>query len=137
MLRLPVAGALVLVLLGAVAGAQEGEASPPPPASPEPSRPAVQLNAYASAGYSTNFNEPPSRQNSLRGFETADRSFTVDVLEVVAQHPARERGDVGFRADLQAGSGIPRTPAPLGEGGGPRKAEDVEIQQALVHWIAP
>jgi hypothetical protein len=139
MLRLPAARALVLLLLAAAARAQDVEAVPPAPEpSPSPSpRPAVELNAYASTTYSHNFNDPPSRRNSLRGFETADRTFTVDVLELVAQHAALERGDVGFRADLQAGSGIPRTPAPPGEGGEPRKAEDVEIQQALVHWIAP
>jgi hypothetical protein len=143
MLRLPLAGVFALVLLGAGADAQEVEPAPAPSPSPEPSpspgpaAPAVQINAYASASYNHNFNRPVSRRNTLRGFETTDDSFTLDVIELVAQHAVSDPGDLGFRADFQAGSAIPRTPAPGDEGGDPRKAEDVEIQQAMVHWIAP
>jgi hypothetical protein len=141
------AATLFLALAARAGLAQNVEATPPPPpaapeAEPPPGaaaeeRPGVAFNAYASASYNHNFNRPISRRNTLRGFETNDDSFTVDVIELVAQRPVSARGDLGFRADFQAGSAIPRTPAPTEEGGDARKAEDVEIQQAMLSWVAP
>jgi len=96
------------------------------------------LNGFASVAYSFNTNRPMDDSNQLRVFDTQDNTLAVDVIELVLQKPVENPGDAGFRFDITAGSSIPRVAASAGlfrDASG--NAQDVDLQQALVSWIAP
>jgi putative OmpL-like beta-barrel porin-2 len=98
----------------------------------------VTLNGFLASTWSYNFNRPDSRINALRVFDTADNTFAVDVFELVAQEAAIRPGDAGFRADVVAGSSVPRMSAAAGlfrDASG--KAQDIDLQQAYATWVAP
>jgi Putative beta-barrel porin-2, OmpL-like. bbp2 len=103
----------------------------PPPAKPWYEE--IAVNAFVSASYSYNFNRPDSGTNQLRVFDFDDNSFKVDVAEVVLQKAISKPGEAGFRVDLEAGSSIPRVSSSYGL----LQGQDVDLQQALVSWIAP
>jgi hypothetical protein len=97
------------------------------------------LNGFVSAAYTYNFDSPDSGSNTLRVFDFDDDTFSLDVAEIVVQRPVSEAGQAGFRADLVAGSSIPSVSASYGlfrdeETG---VAEDFDLQQAFVSYIAP
>lgn len=132
--------AAILLLAG---GASLGPALPglargETPAS-DPPKPRVEVNAFASATYSFNFNRPASGLNGFRVFDFADRSPKLDVVEVAVQKPCPERGDWGFRLDLEAGGSIPRVEAANGLFRSPKtgRAGDLDIQQAFLSYIIP
>jgi len=97
------------------------------------------LDGFLSSTYSYNFNRPDSRTNQLRVFDFDDNTFKVDVFELVAQKPVVKARDAGFRVDLTMGGSIPRVTAASGlfrdESTG--EAQDFDVQQAFVSWIAP
>ena len=98
----------------------------------------VSVNGFLSASYSYNTNQPPSGTNQLRVFDFDDRTFKLDVFELVTQKPVAKPRDAGFRVDLTLGSSIPRVAASSGlfrDDSG--QAEDIDLQQAFVSWIAP
>src|SRR5215831_7493828 len=97
------------------------------------------LNGFVSSTYSYNFNRPDSRTNQLRVFDFDDNTFKLDVCELVVQKAVKQDRDAGFRVDATMGSSIPRVTAASGlfrdETTG--QAQDFDVQQAFVSWIAP
>lgn len=98
----------------------------------------VQVDGMVSTRFDRNFNRPESRTNGYRVFDTSEGSFSLDVVELVAQKSVTAKGEAGFRFDLTAGSAIPRVAASSGlfrddQGA----AEDLDLQQGFVSWIAP
>lgn len=142
--------ALAFALTVAIGAARPalGQPAPTPPPTPEPApAPAlsakpwyeeIAVDAFVSASYSYNTNRPASGTNQFRVFDVDDNTFKVDVAEVVFQKAISKPGEAGFRIDLAAGSSIPRVSASAGlfrDSSG--KAEDFDLQQAFVSWIAP
>ena len=134
--------ALFTPLLLATAGAR-GEEQPatPAPAAPAPAAataPAtkwydeIAINAFVSAGFLFNTNQPDTRTNQLRPLDFPSNSFTVNVAELVVQKAPGDPGSVGFRADLAAGGLYP--PVTVSKGDTPG---NLDLQQAFVSWVAP
>ncbi|MGZ8771713.1 MAG: outer membrane beta-barrel protein [Aeromicrobium sp.] len=126
----------------AVSAFGQPPADPTPPASsPVPDKPWYQdlsFNGLLSTSLVVNLNTPTSRTNQFRVFDADDRSFTLDVLELVVQRATSSPGQFGFRADFEVGSSVPKLTAAAGlfrddQG----QAGDFDIQQALVSYIAP
>ena len=96
------------------------------------------LNGFVSASVTHNLNRPASGNNQYRVFDFDDHTFKLDVFELVAQRAVVNPTELGFRVDFTLGESIPRVAASAGwfrdETG---KAEDIDIQQAFVSWIAP
>jgi hypothetical protein len=97
----------------------------------------VTLDGFVSGSYSHNFGAPDSRTNTLRVFDIDDDSFTLDVAELVAQKPAAAARETGFRVDLALGRSIPHVSSALGLFRTATSAEDVDLQQAYVTYVAP
>jgi hypothetical protein len=142
--RAALAGALALVpCFALIAQSPPVTPSPTPTSTPATAAPAtppakpwyeeIAINAFVSASYSYNFNRPDSGTNQLRVFDFDDNSFKVDVAELVLQKAISKPGEAGFRADLVAGSSIPRVSSSYGL----LQGQDVDLQQAFVSWIAP
>jgi hypothetical protein len=71
-------------------------------------------------------------------FDFDDRTFKLDVFELVVQKKVAEPRDAGFRVDLTLGGSIPRVAASAGLFRDPSgQAEDVDLQQAFASWVAP
>src|SRR5262245_16175496 len=102
--------ALACVARPRAAAAAEDGAAPADSAGPPASAPAwlgeVTLDGFLTASFSYNFNRPASGTNQLRVFDFDDNTFKLDVFELVAQKPAVNRRDAGFRVDLTVGSSI-------------------------------
>jgi hypothetical protein len=97
----------------------------------------ISVNGFVSSSYSYNFNRPLFPVNGYRVFDFDDKSFKVDVAELVLQKPTPNPGDAGFRVDVAAGGSIPRVTAAAGLfrdafGGG----LDIDLQQAYVGYLA-
>src|SRR5262252_9981672 len=60
----------------------------------------VSVNGFLSTSYSYNFNEPPSGTNRFRVFDFDDRTFKVDVFELVVQKKVAKPREAGFRVDV-------------------------------------
>ncbi|MEO6707962.1 MAG: outer membrane beta-barrel protein, partial [Planctomycetota bacterium] len=99
----------------------------------------IVVNGFAEGSYSHNFNEPDSDRNSLRVFDFEDHELKLDVFELVAQRPITKPGEIGFRFDAEYGQSIPKVTAASGlfRDVGTGKAEDYDLQQGYVSWIAP
>ena len=114
------------------------EPSPAPATAAKPWYEEIAVNGFVSASYSYNTNRPASGTNQFRVFDFDDNTFKVDVAELVLQKAVVKPGDAGFRVDAVAGGSIPRVEAAAGlfrDSGG--KAQDFDLQQAFVSWIAP
>ena len=113
--------------------------APPPVAASVPAAPApgvlsdIQVNAFASFGYSYNMNTPANRQSSYRVFDADDNSFNIDVAEVVLQKSVARSGDAGFRLDLEVGGAIPEKEQAYGLSVG----RSADLQQAFLSYVAP
>ena len=106
----------------------------PPPAAPTPSFfTDIQVNAFASFGYTYNTNTPTSRLNSYRIFDSDDNTFNVDVAELVLQKTVAKTGDAGFRMDLEVGGAIPEKEQSYGLSVG----RSADLQQAFLSYVAP
>lgn len=123
--------------------AQEPAPTPTPAATPAPT-PApkwydeIAVNGFVTASYSYNANRPESGTNQFRVFDFDDNTFKVDGAELVLQKAVAKPGETGFRVDAVAGGSIPRVSAAAGlfrDSTG--KAQDFDLQQAFVSWIAP
>jgi len=117
--------------------------TPTPAATPAPT-PApkwydeIAVNGFVTASYSYNANRPESGTNQFRVFDFDDNTFKVDGAELVLQKAVSKPGETGFRVDAVAGGSIPRVSAAAGlfrDSTG--KAQDFDLQQAFVSWIAP
>lgn len=137
--------ALALAVTAAVGAAAPSPGQPAP--LPAPAREAaptarwydeITVNGFVSAGVSYNTNRPASGTNQLRVFDFDDNTFKVDAVELVVQKAVAKPGESGFRVDAVAGGSIPRVSAAAGlfrDSSG--KAQDFDLQQAFVSWIAP
>lgn len=138
----------VMALLGAASRPSRGQPGQPaptptlgPPPAPSPASPPatkpwyeeIAINGFVSGSYSYNLNRPDSRTNQLRVFDFDDRTFKVDVVEIVLQKAISKPSEAGFRIDLAAGSSIPRVSSSFGL----LQGQDIDLQQAFVSWIAP
>lgn len=123
-----------------LAVAQETPKSDAPAAAPAPRwYEAISVNGFVSTSWSYSFNRPASGTNRYRVFDFDDDSLKVDVAELVLQKAVSKAGDVGFRVDAVAGGSIPRVSAASGLFRDPATgaAEDFDLQQAFVSWVAP
>jgi len=135
---------IALLALGNRTLAQEPQPSATPTSPPAPAAPSkpwyeeIAVNGFVSTSYSYNFNRPASGTNQFRVFDFDDNTIKVDVAELVLQRAVAKPGEVGFRVDAVAGGSIPRVSAAAGlfrDASG--KAEDFDLQQAFVSWVAP
>lgn len=78
------------------------------PAAPAGGLPAfasgVRLSGFADASYVFNFNEPKSRKNTVRVFDTEANGFQPHAFELVLEKPVSAESPVGFRADVDFGA---------------------------------
>ena len=133
-------GALILiaVLAGArtfapPAASAEGDAAAPPAWLSE-----TNVDAFVESSWGYNFNRPAARTNQFHVFDFDDNTFKLDVFELVLQKAAAAPRETGFRVDVAMGGSIPRVSAAAGlfrDGLG--VAQDVDLQQAFVTWVAP
>lgn len=132
---------LLAALLASAAGRAQTPAgdSPAPAPTPTPWYQEIAVNGLVSTSYSYNVNRPASGTNGTRVFDFDDGSIKLDVAELVVQKAATKAGEIGFRVDAVAGGSIPRVSAASGLFRDPAtgKAQDVDLQQAFVSWIAP
>jgi hypothetical protein len=98
----------------------------------------IAVNGFLSVSGSINANRPPSRTNQLRVFDVDDRTFQIDVVELIVQRPISKPGEAGFRVDATAGAAIPKVLAATGlfrdENGA---AHDFDIPQVFISYIVP
>jgi hypothetical protein len=92
----------------------------------------ISLNAFVSSSYSYNFNKPETMENWYRVFDRDDNTMKLDVVELSISRKAVNPGDAGFRADIMAGSSIPRLTKASGLDIG-----DLDLPQVFVTYIAP
>lgn len=97
----------------------------------------VTFDAFLSTSYSYNFNRPDSRTNQLRVFDFTDNSFKLDIFELVIQRAVAKPSEAGVRVDLAFGSSVPRVSSSRGLFRTDSTAEDIDIQQAFLSYIAP
>ena len=134
---------LAALLAAAPSAAQEPSTPNPPPAA-APAAAAkwyeeISVNGTASVSWSYNLNRPASGTNQYRVFDFDDNSIKIDVVDLVVQKTVSKAGEAGFRVDAAAGASIPRMTAASGLFRDPAtgKADDFDLQQAFVTWIAP
>jgi hypothetical protein len=98
----------------------------------------ITLNAFASASYTWNFNNPQSNTNQLRAFDYIHNSIGIDAAEVVIQKAVANRGDFGFRIDIAMGS-VAKVAAARGLFRDPTTgiAGEFDLQQAFASYIVP
>jgi len=135
------AATLAALLALATAGARADPDPPPaaPPAAAAPATPPppkwydeLAFNAYVSAGYLYNTNQPSTRVNQLRPLDSPSNSFFINVAELVVQKAVADPGSLGFRADLTFGGLYP--PVTVSKGDIPG---NFDLQQAFASWVAP
>lgn len=140
-LRAAVLAGLSAALPIAAAGGGEPQETPGTAAMATPPRwyEEVSVNGLVSSSWSYSFNRPASGTNRYRVFDFDDDTFKVDVAELVLQKGVSSAGDVGFRVDAVAGASVPRVSAASGLFRDPDtgQAEDFDLQQAFVTWLAP
>lgn len=93
----------------------------------------IEIHGFASSSYTYNFNNPSTRKNALRIFDTDANSFKFDVGELVFLKEASNIGDIGFRTDIAYGFSVPALSQSSGSGDG----DDFDLQQGYVSWNAP
>src|SRR4051812_33344433 len=98
----------------------------------------ITINAFASASYTWNFNNPASNTNQLRAFDYDHNSFRIDAAEIVVQKAVANRGDFGFRIDIAMGA-VAKVAAARGLFRDPATgvAGDFDLQQAFSSYIVP
>lgn len=74
----------------------------------------ITADGFASLSYTYNTNVPSTRLNQFRVFDFNDDDPQLDVAQLVIQHPVSESGQLGFRLNLMAGSGVPEITASYG-----------------------
>jgi hypothetical protein len=113
-------------------------AEDPPPPAPKPWYQQITINAFASASYTWNFNDPLSRTNTYRVFDYDHNSFRIDAAEIVLQKAVANKGDFGFRIDVAMGA-VARVASSAGLFRDPDsgKGLDIDLQQAFASYIIP
>ncbi|MBI5970022.1 MAG: outer membrane beta-barrel protein, partial [Deltaproteobacteria bacterium] len=90
----------------------------------------VKINGFASMGYNQNLNKPHSRAINFRPFNNKDKSFGVEVAQLVFRQDAVEKGSSGFKLDLNFGNTVPQAIHSTGNTG------DLDLKQAYVSYVA-
>jgi hypothetical protein len=98
----------------------------------------ITVNAFASASYTWNFNNPASNTNQLRAFDYDHNSFRIDGAEIVVQKAVANRNDWGFRIDVAFGA-VAKVAAARGLFRDPATgiSQDIDLQQAFGSYIVP
>jgi len=98
----------------------------------------ITINAFASASYTWNFNNPANNINQIRAFDYEHNSFRIDAAEIVVQKAVANRGDFGFRIDVAMGA-VAKVAAARGLFRDPATgvAGDFDLQQAFGSYIVP
>lgn len=98
----------------------------------------ITLNAYASASYTWNFNNPPNNAVELHAFDYDSNSIRIDAAELVVQKAVTTPGDAGFRLDVSFGP-VAHVAAARGLFRDPTTgiAGDIDLQQAFASYIIP
>jgi putative OmpL-like beta-barrel porin-2 len=98
----------------------------------------ITINAFASASYTWNFNNPPTNLNQYRAFDFDSNSIRIDAAEIVVQKAVANRGDFGFRIDIAMGA-VAKVAAARGLFRDPVTgvAGDFDLQQAFASYVAP
>jgi hypothetical protein len=105
---------------------------------PKPWYQQIAVNAFASIGYTWNFNNPSTNLNQLRAFDYDHNSIGIDATEVVVHKDAANPGDFGFRIDVAYGN-VARIAAARGLFRDPLtgNSHDIDLQQAFASYIFP
>jgi len=129
-------GFLLALTLGS--GRAFAEEVPPPAPAPKSWFQQITINAFASASYTWNFNDPLSRINTYRVFDYDHNSFRIDAAEIVLQKAVANKGDFGFRIDVAMGA-VARIASSAGLLRDPDsgKGLDIDLQQAFASYIIP
>ncbi|MDB4970376.1 MAG: hypothetical protein JWN44_6065 [Myxococcales bacterium] len=98
----------------------------------------ITINAFASASYTWNFNNPSTNLNQLRAFDYDHNSIRIDAAELVVQKAVAAKGDFGFRIDMAMGA-VAKIAAARGLFRDPATgiAGDFDLQQAFASYIIP
>jgi hypothetical protein len=129
---------LALASSGARADPDQAPAAGAAPAAAPAAPPApkwyddLAFNAYVSAGYLYNTNQPSTRVNQLRVLDYPSNSFTINVAELSVQKAVADPGSLGFRADLTFGGLYPPRTVSTGDVPG-----NFDLRQAFASWVAP
>ena len=123
------AGVLVVLFGPGLARAEEA---------PKPWWQLVTLDAFASASYTWNFNNPPTNVVQYRAFDYDSNTIRIDAAELVLQKPVTGPGDVGFRIDVAFGP-VAHVAAARGLFRDPTTgvAGDIDLQQAFASYVIP
>lgn len=115
----------------------------------------IKISGLLDTSYTYNINSPgryyvngagpnnSNRRNGYRVFDTEADSFNVDLFELVVEKPVADKGDAGFRVDLDFGktAGILKSgtigPEERNWAGAGSNQTDFEVQQAYVTYRLP
>ena len=100
-----------------------------------PSGQPIEMSGFVDTSYTYNFNEPQTRTNTLRVFDTRANSFMINNAELVVEKKVSADSPTGFRVDLDFGTDsevVGSVTAGLGTGD-----DELDIQQAYGEYLAP
>lgn len=117
--------AIAVLLAGALITAPRASRADDAPAVPWYQ--ALTVNGFVSASYGVNLERPRYFGNQFRVFDFDQRSFNLDVAELVVQKAATRPRETGFRIDADLGGSVPRV----------ADNAPVALRQAFTTWIAP
>lgn len=99
----------------------------------------IAVNGFASLSYTYNTNDPIPPLNQFRVFDFNDNEPQLDVAQIVIQHPVAESGEVGFRVNAIAGSGVPPVTASYGmfRNSATGVGQHYDLPEFYLSYIAP
>ena len=107
----------------------------------------VQISGFVDTSYSYNFNEPQTRTNTLRVFDTRAGDFMINNAELVVEKPVSDASRGGFRVDLDFGTdpevvgsvttGLGANNHTHGQNGETAVSDELELQQMYGEYLAP
>ena len=95
----------------------------------------ISLSGFVDASYTYNTQNPESRTNSLRVFDTQANGFQPNALELVLQKPVSAESPVGFRTDLDFGEDaevVGAVTTGLGS-----TSDEIDLQQMYAEALLP
>ena len=97
----------------------------------------IQVDLFASASFTYNFDQPSTEKNAYRVFDFDDDQVKLDVVALTVQRAAAKACDFGFRVDLGAGQSIPEITAARGlfRDIHTGEAGHFDVEQAYVSYI--
>ena len=99
----------------------------------------ITVDGFVSLSYTYNTNVPSTRLNQFRVFDFNDDEPQLDVAQLVIQHPVSESGQLGFRLNMMAGSGVPEITAAYGmfRDKSSGVAHHFDIPELYLSYVAP